>query len=264
MLGTNTVMLAIICSFSCKWEQNGAAADLCLKNSTMLQFCVCESAQDPQQNISLQSWEPLWKLIDCCCCCCCMLCIVSCGVHVEHVVKSHHNSNCTLLMCLCVCVCVVLTVLFFETSSPAHYMHVISYVMPTIKPANNIIILLLDICVMHMQNVVVGGWEGRPCLLWKTSSLHEVPPSFSPFHNQKIYSQWIIYVQFRVFTATARTTHNYRHTQAKGMRLMWFNKRNKAKTETEKPKYKTFCAQGEIIVRKSNALWKRGLVIAHF
>jgi len=55
LLDKNTVMLAIICSFSCKWEQNGTAADLCLKNSTMLQFCVCESAQDPQQNISLQS-----------------------------------------------------------------------------------------------------------------------------------------------------------------------------------------------------------------
>lgn len=27
---------------------------------------------------------------------------------------------------------------------------------------------------------------------------------------------------------------------------MWFNKRNKVKTEREKPKRKTFCAQGEI------------------
>lgn len=74
---------------------------------------------------------------------------------------------------------------------------------------------------------------------------------------------WFIYTQFRVLTRT--TTQLQTHTN-NGMRLIWFNKRNKVKAE--KPNCKTFCAQGEIIIgapdaRKSNTLWEGGLVITH-
>lgn len=47
---------------------------------------------------------------------------------------------------------------------------------------------------------------------------------------------------------SAYQLHQHQQQQQTVMSLMWFNKRNKVKTEKkrEKPKRKTFCAQGEI------------------
>lgn len=99
-------------------------------------------------------------------------------------------------------------------------------------------------CLTKCDN---GGWEGRSEGWPSGRSVamfvmkNELATRSSPCLHTARMNHQIPRISYTSTTTTTTTTET-----VKGMRLMWFNKRNKVKTEREKPKRKTFCAQGEI------------------